>query len=131
LNEADVEQTAAEAVRDLPHIFRVYTATEVRLGEVSRDMVGTAISYGFYGKRSGDLYIIQEPYYLYGATGTSHGTPFDYDSHVPVIFMGLGIKPGHYYEKVAVNDIAPTLAAIAGVEEPSGSMGRVLQEMWQ
>lgn len=131
LNEADVEETAAAAVRDLPHIFRVYTATEVRLGEVSRDMVGTAVSYGFYGKRSGDLYVIQEPYYLYGATGTSHGTPFDYDSHVPVIFMGSGIKPGHYYEKVAVNDIAPTLAAIAGVEEPSGSIGRVLQEMWQ
>lgn len=131
LNEAEVEETAADAIRDLPHIFRVYTATELRLGEVSRDMVGTAVSYGFYRQRSGDLFVIQEPYYLFGATGTSHGTPFDYDSHVPVIFMGPGIKAGHYYEKIAVNDIAPTLAAIARVEEPSGSIGRVLQEMWQ
>lgn len=131
LNEADVEETAAEAIRDLPHIFRVYTATELRLGEVSRDMVGSALTYGFYRKRSGDLLVIQEPYYLFGVTGTSHGTPFDYDSHVPVIFMGAGIKAGHYYEKIAVNDIAPTLAALARVEEPSGSIGRVLQEMWQ
>jgi phosphoglycerol transferase MdoB-like AlkP superfamily enzyme len=103
----------------------------VRTGQVSRDQVSTALTYAYYGKRSGDLYVIQEPYYLFSATGTSHGTPFDYDSHVPVIFMGAGIKPGHYYEKIAVNDIAPTLAAIAGVQEPSGSIGRVLQEMWQ
>ena len=80
---------------------------------------------------SGDLFVIQEPYYLYEATGTSHGTPFGYDSHVPVIFMGAGIKPGHYYEKIAVNDIAPTLAAIARVEQPSGSIGRVLEELWK
>jgi hypothetical protein len=45
--------------------------------------------------------------------------------------MGSGIKAGHYFEKIAVNDIAPTLAAIVGVEQPSGSVGRVLQEMWQ
>jgi hypothetical protein len=45
--------------------------------------------------------------------------------------MGAGIKPGHYYQRIAVNDIAPTLCAIAGVQEPSGSVGRVLQEMWQ
>jgi arylsulfatase A-like enzyme len=131
LNEADVERTAADAIRDLPNIFRVYTATEVRTGQVTHDNVGTALTYGYFGKRSGDLYVIQEPYYLFTPTGTSHGTPFNYDNHVPVIFLGAGIKPGHYYEKIAVNDIAPTLAAIAGVEEPSGSIGRVLQEMWQ
>jgi predicted AlkP superfamily pyrophosphatase or phosphodiesterase len=131
LNEADVERTAADALRELPHIYRVYTATEIRTGEVSRDTISTALTYGFYGQRSGDLYVIQEPYYLFSATGTSHGTPFNYDNHVPVIFMGAGIKPGHYYEKIAVNDIAPTLAAIAGVQEPSGSIGRVLQELWQ
>jgi hypothetical protein len=45
--------------------------------------------------------------------------------------MGAGIRPGHYYEKIQVNDIAPTLAAIAGVEQPSGSVGRVLDELWK
>ncbi len=68
-NEADVERTAADAVRALPHVFRVYTATEVRLGEVSRDPVGTAIMYGYFGPRSGDLYVIQDPYYLFGERG--------------------------------------------------------------
>ena len=45
--------------------------------------------------------------------------------------MGSGIKPGRYFGKITVNDIAPTLSAIVGVTEPSGAMGRILQEMWQ
>lgn len=130
-SEADVEQTAAEAARSLPHVFRVYTAEDIRAGRVTKDDVSAALTYGFFARRSGDLFVIQDPYYLYDNSGTSHGTPFGYDSHVPVIFMGAGIKPGHYYRKIAVNDIAPTLAAIAHVEQPSGSIGRVLEEMWQ
>ena len=85
---------------------------------------------GFLASRAPDLIIIQDPFYLFGATGTSHGTPFNYDSHVPVIFMGNGIRSGHYYNRIAVNDIAPTLSAIAGALEPSGSQGRVLSEMF-
>jgi hypothetical protein len=131
LNAAEVEETAAEAIRSLPHIFRVYTAEDIRTGRVMKDDISAALTYGYYGKRSGDIFVITEPYYIFDATGTTHGTPFDYDSHVPVIFMGAGIKPGHYYRKIAVNDVAPTLAAIAGVEQPSGSIGRVLQELWQ
>jgi len=131
LNEAEVEQTAAEAARKMPHVFRVYTREQLLKGEVLDDYVSTAVRNGFYRKRSGDIIVIPEAFYIYEATGTSHGTPFSYDTHVPVIFMGAGIHAGHYYEKIAVNDIAPTLAAIVGVEEPSGSVGRVLQEMWQ
>jgi hypothetical protein len=49
---------------------------------------------------------------------------------VPVIFMGSGVKAGKYDVSAAVNDIAPTLAAILEVETPAGSVGRVLTEMW-
>ncbi|HVW84696.1 MAG TPA: alkaline phosphatase family protein [Bryobacteraceae bacterium] len=131
LSEADVQRTAADAVRAMPHVFRVYTPEQLQSGQVLEDYISVAVRNGYYRKRSGDLLIIPEDYYLYEATGTSHGTPFNYDTHVPVIFMGPGLKHGHYYQRIAVNDIAPTLAAILGVEEPSGSVGRVLQEMWQ
>jgi predicted AlkP superfamily pyrophosphatase or phosphodiesterase len=132
LTEAEVETTAADAARAMPHIFRVYTADQLQKGQVPVDAIGIAATNGYYLGRSADLLIMQEGYYLTGGTsGSSHGTPFNYDSHVPVIFMGAGIKPGHYYQKIAPNDIAPTLAAIAGVQEPSGSVGRVLYEMWQ
>ena len=129
LNLADVEHVAAAAAAGVDHIARVYTAEELRTGAVQQDAIGRAFSLGFYGPRSGDLFILPEPYYLFEATGTSHGTPYDYDTHVPVLFWGPGIKPGTYPGRIAVNDIAPTLAALLGTEQPSGSIGRVLSEM--
>ena len=69
-----------------------------------------------------------EPYWLFERSGTSHGTPYNYDTHVPVILMGPGIKPGKYHQRAAVNDIAPTLATLLEVELPSGATGRVLDE---
>jgi arylsulfatase A-like enzyme len=49
---------------------------------------------------------------------------------VPLIFYGAGVPAGVHYGHVAINDIAPTLAAILGVETPSGSSGRILTEVW-
>ncbi len=53
---------------------------------------------------------------------------YSYDTHVPILLMGPGIKPGKYHQPAAVNDIAPTLATLLEVETPAGSMGRVLVE---
>jgi len=131
LNMKDVEQVAADAARGEAHVARVFTRDELLSGEVQRDEIGRAFSLGFYGQRSGDVLVLQEPYYLFDATGTSHGTPYDYDSHVPLIFMGPGIQARTYFGKVAENDVAPTLAAMLGIEAPSGSVGRVLSEMIQ
>jgi arylsulfatase A-like enzyme len=131
LDLAEVESVAAEAARAQAHIARVYTRHELLTGAVQRDPIGNAVSLGFYAPRFGDLYILQEPYYLFDATGTSHGTPYDYDAHVPLIFYGPGIKPGVYTTRVAVNDVAPTLSQLLGVERPSGSIGQVLSQILQ
>ncbi len=133
LDPAVVEEAAAETLRHLPHIFRVYTRAELLTGRVPEDYVSRDLRNGFFWKRSGDLFIIPDAYYFVDESangrGTSHGTPFNYDTHVPVIFMGSMIKPGKYDAPVAVNDIAPTLSEILEIEEPSGSVGRVLTEM--
>ena len=116
----------------MDHIARVYTADELANGAVQQDAISRAFTLKLRdGPRSGDLFILQEPYHLFDASGTSHGVPYAYDNHVPVIFWGPGIKPGSYPGKIAVNDIAPTLAAILGTTEPSGSIGRVLVEILQ
>jgi len=125
----EVQQVAAAAVRELPHIYRVYTRTELRRGAGIDDMVDRRVRNGFHYQRASDLFIVAEPYWLFEASGTSHGTPYNYDSHVPVIFFGAGIKPGRYDNRIAVNDIAPTLATMLDVETPSGAGGRVLNEM--
>ncbi len=132
LDEAEVERTVSEALSVMPHVFRVYTRNQLLSGNVREDSVGKRVSNGFYPSRSGDIFVQLEPYWLFGGgkSGTTHGTTFGYDTHVPVIFMGPGIKPGKYYGAVAVNDIAPTLATMLGVEIPSGSVGRVLAEMF-
>ncbi len=131
LDRAQVEQVAAEAAAAVPHIARVYTRTQLLSGNVQQDALSRAFSLGFYGPRSGDLLLLPEPYYIWEATGTSHGTPYTYDSHVPVIFLGSAIKPGRYSERIAVNDIAPTLSEILEIAQPAGSSGRILREMLQ
>jgi hypothetical protein len=131
LDPAEIERVAAQVASTEEHIARVYTRHELQTGQVQRDEIGRAFSLGFYGPRSGDVFILQEPYYLFEATGTSHGTPYDYDNHVPIIFLGPGIKTQSFPNRVAVNDIAPTLSAILEVEQPSGSIGRILTEIFQ
>ena len=63
------------------------------------------------------------------ASGTTHGTPYNYDAHIPLILMGSRIAPGEYSQETALNDLAPTLATMVGVEIPAGSSGRVLTEV--
>jgi Type I phosphodiesterase / nucleotide pyrophosphatase len=122
----DAVETAAEGLRKLPYIFRVYTSTQLEHENLAGDPVGSLMQRGFYRERAGDLFIVQKPYWIASKDGTSHGTPFSYDTHVPVIFYGRGIRAGRYDENIRVADIAPTLAALLGVNEPSGSVGRVL-----
>jgi predicted AlkP superfamily pyrophosphatase or phosphodiesterase len=130
LQPADVERTAADAVRAMPDIFRVYTREQLMYGLVPQDRVSERVLRGYYPPRAGDIIIIPDAYWIYEARGASHGTPFNYDTHVPVIFMGANIRPGRYDAQIAVNDIAPTLAAMLEIEIPSGSVGRVLSEMF-
>jgi arylsulfatase A-like enzyme len=93
------------------------------------DIIDRRVRAGFHYQRASDLFIVSEPYWLFEASGTSHGTPYNYDSHVPIVFMGRGIKAGRFNARAAVNDIAPTLATMLDVETPSGASGRVLSEM--
>ena len=129
LDAGDVERVAADAARSVAHVARVFTREQLMAGRAMEDTVGRRVLNGFNPTRGGDLVIILEPYWIYGAKGTTHGTPYNYDTHVPVIFMGSGIKPGRYNKRAAPNDIAPTLATMLDVEIPSGSSGRVLDEM--
>ena len=133
LDHAAVDRTAAEGLAALPHVMTVYTREQLMNGAFREDPTGMRVANGFYASRSGDIFVVLEPYWLFGGgnKGTTHGTTFDYDTHVPVIFMGGGIKPGKYYGSIAVNDIAPTLAAMLNLETPSGSVGRILSEMFQ
>jgi arylsulfatase A-like enzyme len=114
----------------VPHVARVYTREQLTKDRAMDDAVGRRVHNGFNGSRGGDVVIVLEPYWLYGAKGTTHGTPYNYDTHVPIIFMGPGVKAGRFNKPAKPNDIAPTLATMLDVEIPSGSAGRVLDEIF-
>ena len=128
LDATEVRRVAAAAVANLPHVARVYTRDQLLRGDVPGDRIGSRVLRGFNAQRSGDLEIILEPYWIRQAQGTTHGTPYSYDAHIPLILMGQRVTPGEYSDHVALNDLAPTLATLAGVEIPAGSAGRILTE---
>ncbi len=129
LKLAEVQETAAAAVRRMDHIARVYTGEQMRNGHLSMDMVGQRIANGAHFQRGTDLVVVAEPNWLFEDRGTSHGTPYNYDTHVPVVLMGAGIRPGVYHQRIVVNDVAPTLATLLGIEVPGGASGRALAEI--
>jgi arylsulfatase A-like enzyme len=122
---------AAAAATRVPHVARVYTRDQLLSGAVASDRVGSRILRGFNAQRSGDLEIVLEPYWMRQAQGTTHGSPYNYDAHIPLILMGARIQPGEYSNATALNDLAPTLATLAKVEIPAGSSGRVLNEAFR
>jgi len=84
----------------------------------------------FYESRSGDVLLVTRPLWAQGEPGhgASHGSPVEWDAHVPVLFRGAGVKPGIYFGEASPADIAPTLSALTGVEFTPMNEGRVLEE---
>ncbi len=128
---AEVRKVAAESITNHPNVFRVYTRDQILNGRSAIDRIDERVFRGFNAKNSGDLEVILNPYWIRGTTAATHGSPFNYDTHIPLVLMGKSIRPGFYYQHAAQNDLAPTLAALLSVEIPSGSMGRILHEAFQ
>jgi hypothetical protein len=130
ISEEDLYRAAKDALFAMPllHVVRVYTRDQLENG-IDGDFIAKAEMNGYFPRRSGDLQLVFEPGYMAGTSGTTHFSPYAYDRHVPILFMGPGIKAGRYDETIAPNDIAPTLATLLDIQTPSGSSGRVLMEM--
>jgi hypothetical protein len=128
LDAAAVERVAAAGLERLPAVWRTYTRSQLLEGRVSPDPWGRRVMRGFDRERSGDVEAVLEPYWMPEGIGTTHGSPWSYDTHIPLVLMGPGIRPGRQDSSVVLNDLAPTLATLLRIETPSGSSGRVLVE---
>jgi hypothetical protein len=116
-------------MREHPQVARIYTRQQILDGRPAVDMIDSRVLRSFHPRRSGDLEILIDPFWIRSSSGTTHGSPYNYDTHIPLIFMGPSIKPGRYYKAVALNDAAPTISALLDIEMPSGSVGRILDEI--
>ena len=93
--------------------------------------IRTRIVNGYNWQRSGDIQVIYHDSWLptYSKLGTTHGSWNSYDSHIPLIFMGWGIKPGESNKEYSMTDIAPTLSALLKIQFPSGNIGNPIVEV--
>lgn len=91
--------------------------------------VNHLVQMGYNRKRSGDVIIELEPGLIewMGKTGTTHGSPYTYDTHVPLWFYGGLITNGTTSENIEITDIAATLSNLLNIETPNGSIGKPIQ----
>ncbi|MCE9560263.1 MAG: alkaline phosphatase family protein, partial [Armatimonadetes bacterium] len=123
---AIAQRKAAELFRADPRVFRVYTKSELPMVPVS-DWIDEAAHRGIDAERGWDVAVIYKPgVYMYGGTGTGHGSPWIYDASVPLVFAGSGMKRGRQTDATGPEDIAATVCAELGIIAPSGSIGKAV-----
>jgi predicted AlkP superfamily pyrophosphatase or phosphodiesterase len=120
---ANAMDAVLETVRKTEGVWRVYRKEQLS----ATDPLTRAPALSHYEGRSGDIKMLGRAYWITSSSTTTHGTGHRYDTRVPVMLFGAGIKQGEYLEPSAPIDVAPTLAFLTGVTLPD-VMGRVLTE---
>ncbi len=133
LRRRDVEQTLADALLATGDVAKVYTASSFagEIPSLSDDPYYDAIRRSYFAPRSPHV-IARLKEYMYLTSypgGTGHGTSYEYDRHVPVVFMGPKIMAGTYEGDTGPEDIAPTLGLLLGIDYPLQDARRRLTEM--
>lgn len=132
IRRSDLEDAAARFLLAQPGVADVFTRTQLELGQTGGTRVGTLMQRAWHRQLSSDLLVVLKPHWIpsYGSGGTTHGSPYAYDTNVPLMIMGpRWIQAGKYGQYAETVDIAPTLSHLLDVRKPPASEGRVLGEI--
>ncbi len=134
LDQGDVERAVAEVLTDLDGVALAVSSTALRTGNLPDTPILRSVLNNFNPKRSGDIYVVFEAHRFINdfdglVVASTHGSPWSYDTYVPVIVVAPGVPPRTVYRRVSPLDIAPTLAALVGAKAPSGAEGDPLLEV--
>jgi len=134
LDQAEVEQAVADEMTKFDGVAAAVSSTALRTANLPDTILMRAILYNFHPKRSGDIFVVFEPNVFINdfdglVVASTHGSPWRYDTFVPVIFAGAGLQAATVSRPVTPYDVAPTLANCLGVKPPSGSIGHPLAEV--
>lgn len=112
-------------------IAQVYTTTTLRQASADEEGIRGKVVRGFHAKRCGDIAFVLEPgwYSWGGVTGSTHGSAYTYDTHIPIVFYGAGIKVGSSSQFHTITDIAPTLSVLLKIKFPNGATGQPVTEI--
>jgi predicted AlkP superfamily pyrophosphatase or phosphodiesterase len=130
--EADFDDLRAFTVDFLKHQDGILDAVDItHLSSATiPEVIKTRITNGYNARRSGDVYfLLKSNWFDGGATGTTHGAWYPYDSHIPLVFMGWNVKPGKTNKTHYMTDISATLAAMLRIQMPSGCVGEPISEI--
>jgi predicted AlkP superfamily pyrophosphatase or phosphodiesterase len=127
LDLEDVQQAIVNEQITYDNVYKAYTATTMNSVSFTEG-IEALLQKGYNQKRSGDVLLVNDPNYIaYRNKGTTHGSGLNYDTHVPLLFFGRGIKQGETFQKTEITDIAPTISALLGISFPNGAMGQPLE----
>lgn len=123
----DVQQAIVDQIILYDHIDKAYSGFSMINTSYSNG-IEHLIQNGYNQKRSGDVIFVYDPAVIsYGKTGSTHGSSYQYDTHVPLLFFGKGIKNGQTLKRTDIIDIAPTISALLGISFPNASIGQPLE----
>ena len=129
LNPEELQKFVVNKIIDYPFISNAYTASAMQSTNFNSGLP-MLLQNGYNQKLSGDiLFALQPGVIVYGPKGTTHGSGYSYDTHVPLLFYGNKIKKGVSYEPTNVTDIAPTISALLGISFPSGATGSIIERV--
>jgi predicted AlkP superfamily pyrophosphatase or phosphodiesterase len=127
LSAKDIQYDVAQLCLTFPEVMSAYTASDLNQAR-GGDLVKNMIQQGYDAQRSGDVIYTLDPGYIeYGMSGTTHGSPYTYDSHVPAIFFGCGVECGESYGRFNITDIAPTVSMMCGIALPDATTGIAIE----
>jgi hypothetical protein len=133
---AEIEAAVAAEVMKIPGIRSAVTRTDLMKGTFAPTALNTKILNNFHPLRSGNIHVVADQFWYFyynmepaDKIAATHGSPWDYDSYVPIFFLGRDIPAQRISRSVTPYDIAATLATILEVKPPSGSVGKVLVEV--
>jgi predicted AlkP superfamily pyrophosphatase or phosphodiesterase len=134
LNQAVVEQAVAEELAKFRGIYVAVSSSALAANRQPDTLLMRSVLNNYNAKRSGDIFVVFEPNVFINdfdglVVAATHGSPWRYDTHVPIFFAGSGIEKRTVYRMVSPYDIAPTLAASLGLKPPSGAFGEPLEEV--
>lgn len=134
LDQGVVEDAVAAELMKFKGVASAVSSTALRKGDVPDTLLMRSVLYNYQHKRSGDIYLVFEPYVFINdfdglVVASSHGSPWRYDTFVPLIFAGAGLSAVTVSRPVTPYDIATTVAAFLGVKPPSGAIGVPLPEV--
>jgi predicted AlkP superfamily pyrophosphatase or phosphodiesterase len=129
LNLNQVKNSFKAYLYSKPYVKRVYTEEDILSSSTNDDLV-QFVAKGYDPTQNGDLYFVYKPGFVeYSGTGTTHGSPYSYDTHVPCIFYGWNIQKGETHAKKAITQIAPTVSQLLKITMPNGTQSEVLLEV--